>query len=652
MIILSVSPSYLDHWRLGRGTEQFDQMTQACRQPRFEIPSKAALREWSVFRALKEFHTTLSESLKIQAPTVLDRLRADIEETVRKAYFRVDFSCSRDDACNLFALHTIFPHGRVPCGGTDENPLSALTEQGVFIPDFARKITLYSRLCTIDNFPVQMLGAIALPLFRDPIQYWEDREEYQWLIIKEECHLCDSLYDVYSALERKYRTAERQLRERLEGFDWSVAALKQAPGCLEGPDELVIEAEGIDYSRYQALRREYDSLPAIAGNRLLLASAIRTGIGKPVISRCIPQDVWVPLSPAVKDFLLEAAEYVGSEECPPLYPSIPSQDAVTSFLSAQLNTSAKARMLEQLGLLRATKKSSGKALDISDLETYRVLFLAIMGIYCDLCDEFEGANVETSLSLRRMLQLYSLHKRILGLVEYMFSEKIKDSGFVGSASELWSSAFAGQKANGRKGTKARNGLCRLALPRDASTLATLETEGNWLIIAKGRATGGSTGPLDLATLFDDLVSRICIGSGVSHNWVTLNPASPTEHSVQLFRLADQSSPNAACLTLYLGRIALMLRNAIEHGTDRVAKEGLLMECPGYWEKDSNPFKWTKDKAYRLNWRFERDLPAAVPSGAKGFLLTPASLHRCLVLLSLVLHAGLNHLGFQQAREAV
>ncbi len=100
------------------------------------------------------------------------------------------------------------------------------------------------------------------------------------------------------------------------------------------------------------------------------------------------------------------------------------------------------------------------------------------------------------------------------------------------------------------------------------------------------------------------------------------------------------------MTLYLGKVVLMLRNAVEHGTDHVAKEGLLIESPGYWKQKREGkiiLDWLKDKAKQVSWRPGSPLPLMQPKAANSFLLTPASLQRCVVMLTLVMHAGFSQL---------
>jgi hypothetical protein len=257
-------------------------------------------------------------------------------------------------------------------------------------------------------------------------------------------------------------------------------------------------------------------------------------------------------------------------------------------------------------------------------------------------------DIEQSLHLQDLLDLYPLHKRVLGPVEYIIVPRLVSRGVSGNApSTLWTNAFTGWSNAGTK----QPGLVSASLPGQAGLLATLETEGNWLIHAKNHEAAGATGPIELANLLDGIVTLMSSAPAVSGVSVTLHPATPQEHARQLAALADRSKHNAACMTLYLGKIALMLRNAVEHGTDRVGREGLLLETPGYWteerwlRKNRLPvFDWVRATATQVSWRSRASLPATLPGAANAFLLTPASLQRCLVLMSLVLHAGFSQLG--------
>ena len=56
-------------------------------------------------------------------------------------------------------------------------------------------------------------------------------------------------------------------------------------------------------------------------------------------------------------------------------------------------------------------------------------------------------------------------------------------------------------------------------------------------------------------------------------------------------------------------------------------------------------EWNLNHAKNQNppWRSAESLPSQVPDAAKGLVLTPESLKRCLVLISLVLEGCKSHL---------
>ncbi len=269
---------------------------------------------------------------------------------------------------------------------------------------------------------------------------------------------------------------------------------------------------------------------------------------------------------------------------------------------------------------------------------------AVMELMSALYDD----DIEQSLRIQGVLNLYPLHKRMLGLVEYIIKPCLKSRGVEGNApSSLWTNAFTGW----RDAVGAHPGLSSASLLGQAGLLATLETEGNWLVHTADHEAAGGNGPIYLAALLDGILARMSSAGEVTGVSVNLRPPTPQVHARQLAALADRSSANAAYMTLYLGKIALMLRNATEHGIDRVVREGLLLEMPGYWTEERGPrnnrlpvFDWLKATATQEHWRSRTLLPARLPSAANAFLLTPASLQRCVVLLSLVLHAAFSHLG--------
>ncbi|MHB1424701.1 MAG: hypothetical protein ACYC3I_16145 [Gemmataceae bacterium] len=281
---------------------------------------------------------------------------------------------------------------------------------------------------------------------------------------------------------------------------------------------------------------------------------------------------------------------------------------------------------------------------------------------------FYETDIERSLHLQNRLDLYPLHKRVLGLIERTLLPKVEATflaryGRLPEAAKgpsgLWTVSFTG--AQDKKKDK-KTGKVTSYDPLTGATLAatweadgkkaTLETEGNWLFYASAHDSTRATWPVNLVNLLDDLdglfdlnglLPRMSSATEVNGFRVTLNPGTPEVHARQLAALADRSNRNAECMTLYLGKLALMLRNAIEHGTDEVVKEGLLIDASGYWNERGGVLRWLRTNADQLSWKLRTQLPSALPDAANSFLLTPASLKRCLVLLSLVLRAGFSHL---------
>ncbi len=258
-------------------------------------------------------------------------------------------------------------------------------------------------------------------------------------------------------------------------------------------------------------------------------------------------------------------------------------------------------------------------------------------------------DIEKSLHTQGILDLYPLHKRVLGLVEHIIISNLKGKHFEGPASEIFTSAYVGEYD--RKRTEMRPPLCSWGknsnerLHRRDGVLATLETEGNWLVLARDDLVHGTSAPLSLAGLLNRLISVISTapemnGLGVEVRFNSLTPA----YQAKQINALTQCSKQAAYMSLCLGKIAIMLRNAIEHGLDEPKKDGLMIDCSGYWKERRKPHDWNLRNSHENEWRGEFPLPSQLPPTANGFLLTPASLECCLVLVSLVLKASRKQLG--------
>src|SRR5579884_1594665 len=400
-------------------------------------------------------------------------------------------------------------------------------------------------------------------------------------LLKVECHLCDTLRGVYDRADsywNELRTAASS-GHPADGVFFDHQFERTA-----GEDYLVIDAVAHGFQGHRSLRRDNPEVPTLGNHRLLAGKATRQGIGKPVVSGIFPVDLWRLLESPVQHFILNAAEQVGAEQCPPLYPNMPSEEemhqlywaAVRAEGDCGFETEDYSASLRRLGIEAAVQRRIAAYLDRLEggewaWDWTRAVFEYRSALYDD--------DVEQSLHLQDLLDLYALHKRVLGLVEYILVPRLISRGVGGNGSSaLWTKAFTGW----RDGTGALGRLSSASLPAQASDLATLETEGNWSLFSADHVTAARTGPIYLADLLDGIVARIASAREVAGVSLSLSPATPQVHAGQLAALADRSSHNAACMTLYFGKVALMLRNAVEHGTDRVLRDGLLVDTAHYW----------------------------------------------------------------------
>lgn len=478
---------------------------------------------------------------------------------------------------------------------------------------------------------------------------WANRHAHD--LQKLECHLCDTLQDVYGRAESYWDGLRAAARKRkADGMFFEMQFERTA-----GEDYLVLDAVAHGFQGHRSLRRDNPEVPALGNHRLLAGKATRQGVGKPVVSGLFPISLWRLMESPVQHFILNAAEKVGAERCPPLYPNMPLEEDMRQLYWAAARAEGDCGFevedysdsLRKLGVEGAVRRRIAAYLERSEggewaWDWTRAIFEYQSALYDD--------DIEQSLHLQDLLDLYPLHKRVLGLVEYILVPQLVSRGVGGNAaSALWTNAFTGWRdAAG----VVHSGLSSASLPTRADLLATLETEGNWLLYAADHEASGRTGPIGLAALLDGIVARMSSATEVAGVSINLQPPTPQEHARQLSALADRSNRNAACMTLYLGKVALMLRNAVEHGTDRVVRDGLLLETPGYWTEERGPrnnrlpvFDWLRDAALRqASWRSSTSLPTTLPGAANALLLTPGSLHRCVVLLTLVMHGGFSQLG--------
>jgi hypothetical protein len=487
---------------------------------------------------------------------------------------------------------------------------------------------------------------------------WVNRLTYN--LQKLEFHLCDTLLDVYDRANSYWSELRAAVGEYM--------FLEMLFERTAGEDYLVLDAVANGFQGYRSLRRDNSDVPTLGRHRLLSTAATRQGMAKPLMSGFFPMYLWRQLNKPSQHFLLNAAERVAAEQCLPIYPDVPSPDearqlsweAALAEGDCGFDVEPHLAPLRRLGFETAFRRRAEQNRSLERLENdewasdwTRVITECQSALY--------ETDIERSLYLQNLLDLYPLQKRMLGLVETVILPKIKEKiiqrdgklpDAAKGASGLWTVAFTGAQDETRNHTVTKNydPLTNATLQPTWKTdglKATLETEGNWVLHAQNHA-GNGTNPIGLARLLDDIVKRITYAEEVRGLSIDLSPRDPQAHAEQLAALADCNNRNAACMTLYLGKIALMLRNAVEHGTDLVEGEVLRVDTPGYWKERRGVLDRLKEYAQDVSWRCNSSLPSDLPSVANSFVLTPASLKRCLVLLSLVLHGAFSHLGLRGA----
>jgi hypothetical protein len=636
----------------------------------WRFPDERALENETVYSVLERFHERFLHQLRsIAGADILSTIREEAGNVARHNYHMPQFTVPEPWIGNLLAIHAVRPHGQ------DD-------QRGIFLPDLALTVRLYG--CFIEDDPAAAHGGFG-PGVKKLLRFWRsflpwlrecERRVRRDLPEKErdsavvspsvdelspewqtffsggldaiECRLCDKLFDVLQRAERCRDELRRLVESDRRSPKFGHGLIQRMSGRGEGSDIILTIHPIVEgFRETRALRGTHPELPAVGTHRLLSASAVRQALGHPTLSGLFPTSLWEGLDQPVRHFLLQAGEQVARQSCPVAYPNLPSSEDMDRLRGASIEVEngkgfqrdEHAIPLRRLGWYDLIPENIPRG---TFPHSQVVEPLARGGAPWDWTgpiDEMSSAlysdNIEQSLHLQDLLDLYPLHKRVLGLVEYIIVPLLKSRGFTGAASSLWAKAFTGASR-----------LCRALLPPRADWWATLEALGNWLLIASGHG-GSGTAVLDLATLLDRILSEISSVAEVHGVSLTFSPVSPSVHAKQLTDLADWRNEKAACMTFYLGKVALQLRNAIEHGSDRVVAAGLRVDCPGIWAgaPGMSLSQLQQEARKRPQWRLESQLRhlSSIPPAANALLLTPASLQRCLVLISLVLHGARSHL---------
>ncbi len=612
------------------------------------------LAKVTVFDALEAFHIDICKSLDERDPNLLDDWRTQIENLGKTRYHRPSFQATGVQAKNSLALHKLFPHGTIAVmHGTQSH------RSEVYLPDF--------------SVGARLFGLLVDPRVKGPDpedgvrqigkQTWHIRNfplAELWTI---ECHLCDRLDDV---CERARAYAQQKAlghnfpcpaEEHLSSLSHHIAL--SVPDIDDQPI-LVIGAVIEGFHGYRSLQAANVDVPSVGGHRLLAAAAIRQRLAMPVATSVFPYALWRTLPPAIKDFVLNATELVGRSCVQVLFPDAPTKDEferglpiLDAAIMGRMNrmevvmssrdfTAEYGSFFALLGLRGPLERwilEHPKELDLGEM----VSGIGPITLLQELFAACHGGNVETSLSRKSVLELQPLHKRILGLLEYLVVRRLSGEGRVASR---WRTAFKNDNPNHTH----PDGACFVA--KDDNPTATLATEGGWLIHAARLPTANHC---RLADLLDDLMLEIGSQLDFEPGTLGLAPKNPTDHA---FALATISAPTdqGRRLLLYLGNIIIGLRNYIEHGIDEPYPQGLMVENAQYWMEPRQPLsrhskrdewpevlEWNRSEGRKVLWSRQAYLPAAVPPAANKLLLDNESMQRCLTLIALVLHGAKKHL---------
>ncbi len=588
--------------------------------------SPSSEEEWLTTVYVHFAHLFEALSRRSESTALSEAIRERLEHTARNGY-HADFRALPNDALKLLAIHELCRHGEA----LDLSRGSGDQYRAAWLPDFAIGARVFAHKSVAgtgdipidrlvfkvgDQFFVQGVEGNCFDTFaaKPRANTFGNSAALNW----EEVHWCDTLRDVWDHVIDVDATS---------------------------PDvEIVFQAIPSAFCQYQAWRlRRPENVPLVGKHRYYSAAAVRRGLAMPQVARLFPSALWANVEDTTKDVFLDAAEETTRASCPVMLPDTPDRAEAEIVLLKLMHNPTKPiesfekpeafrRVLRQLGIEAAVRNEQAEC-----AWDWR---FALAEIDAALHDH----RIEESIRLKQVLQLYSLHKRVLSLVESTILPKLEKRGLNGHASKLWTNAFLESVTDNTGNVLHKGPLNTHTQKAKLGHLATLETEGNWLLYAAGHQAAGETEPIDLAALLDGIIALMSSAVEVTDVSVSLHPATPQVHARQLATLADCSNYNAACVTLYLGKVALMLRNAVEHGTDRVVRERLVLETPGYWTERGGVLQWLTGKADEVSWRSKSSLPRTLPSAANAFLLTSDSLYRCVVLLTLVMHAGRSQLG--------
>ena len=655
MIHVTVGMRYLRRGLGGRGTEidkALARLTSSLDGKRFEsVDAAQKLSGISVFDVLKRFHSDLSKLLEEEARPLQELIDFELRYTSEAVYRQSNFQISKENARDLLALYGPLPHGTTSRGSL------------VFLPDMSPGVKLFGSLITkvkvtphVEPGTVAPAAILTFSSTGTPVL---------------ECHLCDDLCDVYrraadgraaqiDAEESHHAlVAEANRRRHQRNEPVSPRALAKTTETLaEQDDTLLLDAESHGFWGYRSLQRSFPGVPTIADPRLLAASALRSGLAKPVISATFPHQLWRQFESPVKHFLLDSAEVAGGDICAPMYPNTPDAKEMKEVCVALANEdmpkpsdrhahlSSLARpeidaALKQLGVREAIEAviSSFEHREAKGEWVWDYRLCAV-----ELYNSLVGMDIERSISLENTLNLYPLHKRVLGLLEAMIGPKLQSVGWDPSQPraagilQRWATAFFHPIGSGTFDLKGhpkhrhRSGACEVdAL--DYQRPFEVGVSRGWINHATMKS-GTSRGIpyCRAADLVEDLVNGIFTIVGSAPGSISLQNINPEKHAQQL-RLTASATDQGRRLLLHLGTLMICLRNFIEHGLDQPSGDGLVITNDEYW-------------ATRYSQAMGTPSTTAYPRALGSLYIDANSLSSCLAIISLVLYGTQDQLNIQ------
>ncbi len=193
-----------------------DALDPTGKQPLVGVPirsvgSRNELKHTTVFDVFKAFHEEATHRLSSDPAMIIEAQRQEILHLADEEYHLPDFECCEKDACNSLAIHGLFPHGRVI---REEEPVPG------FLPDFSIGARCYA---FFGKSPVRhdLDGTIGRLWMQ---QRWSSKGGVG--ISKLECHLCDSLFDVYDRADARWKDLKQTLDKEVQ------ATLKNSPNDI------------------------------------------------------------------------------------------------------------------------------------------------------------------------------------------------------------------------------------------------------------------------------------------------------------------------------------------------------------------------------------------------------------------------------------